>query len=235
MTLGKLVNICGDVGEIDNVAEGTIKALTAGNMMMFDRKTMSGIEAVPTARLMIACNNLPRFRDRSQGIWRRAMISPWRIAIPRHERIKNMDKAEWWEATGERSGMFKWALLGLARLRQQGGFTDSVVMDQAKEEYQLDSNPAKQFLLENLVAEEGAPLIKSTWIYQRYRNWAISGGYHPLSERPFGKELARAFPETKKIRRGRRDGRVYCYTNLAIAEGVVPWEEQNGAFFDGTY
>jgi len=40
-TLGKLANICGDVGELDKVAEGHIKQFTDGNPMQFERKNFA--------------------------------------------------------------------------------------------------------------------------------------------------------------------------------------------------
>ncbi|MEX2025863.1 MAG: phage/plasmid primase, P4 family, partial [Pirellulaceae bacterium] len=119
-TLDRLANICGDAGELDKVAEGHIKAFTAGNPMSFGRKYLSAIERTPTARLIMAVNNRPRFSDRSDGVWRRMLLVPWRIQIGQEERIPNMDKPWWWERQGELPGMLLWAIRGLARLRQQG-------------------------------------------------------------------------------------------------------------------
>jgi putative DNA primase/helicase len=73
-TLGKLANIASEVGEIDRVAEGLLKSFTAGDRMMFDRKGIDPIEAMPTARLVLATNNRPRFSDRSGGLWRRLLL-----------------------------------------------------------------------------------------------------------------------------------------------------------------
>ena len=67
MTLGKLANIAAEVGDLDKAAEGVLKAFTAGDRMDFDRKGIPGIEAYPTARLVLATNNRPRFSDRSSG------------------------------------------------------------------------------------------------------------------------------------------------------------------------
>ena len=90
MTLGKLVNICGDTGELDKAAEGFIKQFTGGDKMYFDRKCISGIETKPTARLLVVTNNLPRFSDRSDGIWRRILLIPWRVTIPENEQDKRL-------------------------------------------------------------------------------------------------------------------------------------------------
>lgn len=230
MTLGKLVNICGDAGELDQVAEGTLKAFTAGNTMMFDRKGLPGLTCTPTARLMIACNNLPRWKDRTDGVWRRVLLVPWQITIGPRERVKNMDKPWWWLASGECPGILNWALVGLNRLRKQGCFSDCEAMNRALEDYKCEVNPAKRFLLDHMAGSLSGHPLKAAYVYRRYREWCAAGGYMPLSERSFGRELFRAFkPTAKKIRRGERDGRMYCYTGVDFQEGILSAEEYSDA------
>lgn len=231
-TLGKLVNICGDAPEMDAVAEGTLKAFTSGNPMLFDRKGTPGIMATPTARLMIACNNLPRFRDRSQGIWRRAMIVPWRVTISENERVRNMDKADFWIQSGELPGIFRWAVLGLARLKENGGFTKSQVMQARKEEYQLEANPTKSFLVEYLEENSSSYPVRSSFLYSLYRKWASESGFYPLSSTQFGKEILRQFPSIQRTKRGPRLDRSYCYTGIAYQDGVISSEEWSNAYIE---
>src|SRR5262249_19280874 len=94
-TLGKLANIASEVGEIDKAAEGTLKAFTSGDRMTFDRKGIAPVEAMPTARLVLATNNRPRFTDRSGGLWRRMLLMPFQVEIQAHERVYGMDKPAW--------------------------------------------------------------------------------------------------------------------------------------------
>lgn len=217
-TLGKLVNICADVGELDKVAEGYLKSFTSGDTMFFDRKGISGIDCTPTARLMIACNNRPRINDRSQGVWRRLKIIPWLVQIDADERIKNMDKAWWWEQSGELPGILNWALVGLDRLKHQLGFTVTDLGQTAANEYQAETNPAKAFLLDHLEqADDSQKKIASSELYKFYSLWCQENGYRPLSEVHFGKEILRAFKQTKKIRGGPRGYRKNFYTHLVFS------------------
>src|SRR5205807_310610 len=124
-TLGKLANICAEVGELDKAAEGYLKAYTSGDAMQFERKYESSFSAMPTARLVLATNNPPRFSDKSDGVWRRLILLPLNVTIAEEERVYGMDKREWWEASGELPGILNWALEGFDRLRLQGGFTRS--------------------------------------------------------------------------------------------------------------
>src|SRR5262249_55386409 len=76
-TLGKLVNIASEVGELRSVAEGQLKAFISNDTMSFEPKGKDHLCCRPTAKLMVMCNKLPEIADRSGGIWRRLMILPF--------------------------------------------------------------------------------------------------------------------------------------------------------------
>jgi P4 family phage/plasmid primase-like protien len=126
-TLGKLANIASEVGELDKAAEGYLKSFTSGDPMQFERKHKPSFSATPTARLVLATNNRPRFSDKSTGVWRRMILMPFHVKIEDDDpsRVTGMDKPWWWVESGELPGIFKWALDGLRRLIEQGRFTKS--------------------------------------------------------------------------------------------------------------
>ncbi len=226
-TLGKLVNISSDAGELDKVCEGFLKAFTSGDTMFFDRKGVSGLDVQPTARLLVACNNRPRFTDRSSGIWRRMLLIPWQIQIASDDpsRIRNMDKATWWEASGELPGIFLWALVGLDRLRNQHGFTTSKMLTEAIEDYQSESNPARAFLRE-CFCERNGERISTKVVYKIYSTWCVEHGYRPLNERHFGREVTRVYRGCEKIRTGSDGSRKYEYKNLSITAEMAEESKQ---------
>jgi P4 family phage/plasmid primase-like protien len=193
-SLGKLANVCAEIGEIDKTAEGTLKQYTSGDPMHFNRKGIAPIEARPTARLLLATNNPPRFSDKSGGMWRRLLLVPFGV-VPLSSRVPGMDKCSWWERSGELPGILNWARVGLARLKEQGRFTVPAACRAALEEHRLESNPARAFLLENYRADpEGT--VKVPELYRAYVNWCGENGHqHRLSRIPFSREIRRAFPD----------------------------------------
>lgn len=223
-TIGKLLNAAGDCGDLDKTAEGFLKSFTAGDRMYFDRKGVAGINCTPTARLMIACNNRPRFSDRSDGIWRRMLVVPWMVEISKERRIKGMDKIAWWQASGELPGIFNWAVEGLARLRVQRGFTESEVMNRSLLEYKEEMNPARSYLQQNL-EENASGLVRASEVYRIYRKWTEENGYHPLSERQFGKEVKRVFRKANRIHRGPREERYWAYEGIQFSQEEVCGEK----------
>ena len=219
-SIGKLLNAAGDCGDLDKAAEGTLKSFTAGDRMYFDRKGISAICCTPTARLMIACNNLPRLSDRTEGIWRRMLMIPWRVWITEDEQIKGLDKVEWWNKSNELPGIFLWALRGLARLRRQGGFSESETMREAIEEHKNDANPTRFFLQQN-IEENASGLVQTSEIYRIYKKWMEENGYRSLSERPFGKEVKRIFRKSDRIRQGTRADRYWAYEGIQFSQEEV--------------
>jgi len=214
-TLGKLVNVCADVGEIDRVAEGLLKSFTSGDTMFFDRKHVKGLSCIPTARLVLCWNNRPRLADKSDGIWRRMLLVPWRIEVSEKERTPNMDKPWWWEKSGELPGIFRWAIIGLHRLRNQGRFTDSKLSDEASEDYRNESNPAREFLRDHFVTSESS--IRCSMVYHFYCLWCKQTGHEPMGDRMFGREVKRAFRGVSRDRARAGEALQWRYKGLSFA------------------
>jgi putative DNA primase/helicase len=195
MTLGKLANISYDTGKIGESAEATIKQFTGGDRMYFDRKGVPGIHAYPTARVILATNHEPRFEDRSSGIWRRMIVVPFNVSIPKDRQDPQLAA----KLKAELPGILNWSVDGLRRLRAHGQFTIPSASQAAWEEFRQDSNPANEFLTSRYSQGEGDPIGCST-IYDEYRDWCRVKQLRALDATSFGKEVRKAFP---KVSRGR--------------------------------
>ena len=188
--------------------------------MTFNRKNLPLFEAVPTARLVMATNTLPRFADRSNGVWRRMLLLPLSAVITQGEKVAGMDQASWWsDRPDELSGILLWALLGLARLIQQKEFTEPAAMLKAIGEYQLECFPARKFLTDAYEVNESGE-VSTHESYLLYRKWCDDHGYRQQSSGQFGKEIRKAFPAVKEKRWViRHDGtRGPGYTGIEVRE-----------------
>jgi P4 family phage/plasmid primase-like protien len=213
-TLGKLANIATECSEMDNAAEGILKAFTSGDPMQFEVKHKQPFSAIPTARFMMSANNRPRFKDGSSALWRRMMIVKFDQTISQEERVYGMDNPRWWEQSGELPGIFWWAVLGLHRLRSQWAFTESTKSKEAIQEYREETNPARSFLFECCEAADPSAVVFSKELYEGYCKWCRANGYHPFGEMRFGKEVKRTFPGTDRKRVSTRGERPWYYTGL---------------------
>ena len=215
-TLGKVVNATNESSHvIEEEAETILKAFVAGDRFTFERKFKEPIHAVPTAKVMIATNALPRFTDKTEGIWRRILLVPFDRTIPEDRQIKGLAQ----EIIGkELAGILNWALDGLSRLNRQNGFT---IPDKSKilmEEYRQDADPARAFLSERYTFSPNAYGESTDTAYSAYRDFCIANGYQAMNERNFGRQVRRIFPGVERKRSGPRGGQKYIYAGLVVRE-----------------
>lgn len=195
--VGKRANIAEEIGECDKAAEGLLKQLVTGSPVTIERKYGDPFLLRNRARLTFATNVLPRFADRSNGIWRRMLILPFSQVVPEEKRDRRYLDPEWWVESGELPGVFLWALEGLRRLRARGRFNEPVECRKIREDYKRDANPATTFLRDNCTQE----IISSTpspALYKAYAAHVKEQGHHALSEPLFAREVRRCFPLAEK-------------------------------------
>src|SRR5262249_51515008 len=142
-----------EIGALDKASEGYLKQYVDGSPMTFNRKHRDHVTARPTARLTFATNNLPRFHDHSDGIWRRLLLLRFRVQIADAEKVPGMDKPQWWHNARELPGIFNWAAEGLQRLKCRGDFKVPEVCRAELAKYREDCNPAHTFLTEHFEAD----------------------------------------------------------------------------------
>jgi P4 family phage/plasmid primase-like protien len=215
-TLGKLINIEADAGQITQKGEAYIKSFTGGDRLQFEMKYKHPVSALPTARLIIGTNTLPEFQDRSSGIWRRMILVPFRVQIPEEERDRDLTN----KLKTELPGVLNWALEGLRRLYSQGCFTQPAICRDALSQYRTESNSARLFLSESYASEKLAS-VECRNVYARYTLYCSLYGYDRLNQGEFGKEIRRVFPDVQKKRETTGD-RDYRYHDIAYIGGEEP-------------
>lgn len=198
--VGKLANIVEEISDVDKVAEGVLKALVSGSTISAERKHGDQFDFTPTAKLTFAGNTLPRFKDRTDGIWRRLILVPFKEKfLDETTRDTSLVDPNFWRNSGELPGILNWAIEGLAMLRKQGSFTEPQSSKDAKIAYKLDCNPADSFLRENCEFDKkDSDKCFAGDLYRAYRDYCVSGGFSPLNSRNFAAEVKKAFPNTKQ-------------------------------------
>lgn len=215
-TIGKVANIAGDVGSIQGPEEAILKRYTGGDKVTMQRKNISEIAVRPSAKLMFAWNERPKFRDKSFGLWRRMILIPLNRRIPDDSRNKEMVSPRYW--LNEAGGIMNWALIGLGRLLQQGGFSRCRVVDEALSDYRTEVNPVLEFF-QDFVEVNSEESIKSDLLYKLYQNWCEASGHRAMNSRGFGKQV---LSQTKAERVQKRDSgfRVWAYQGIGLTEAA---------------
>jgi putative DNA primase/helicase len=187
--LGKLANIAGEIQGAGHIAEERLKQISGHDSISVNVKYGSNIEAKIPARLMFATNDVPEFKDRSKGLWRRLIIVPFNWEVP----VEKADPSLADKLIQELPGIFNRALAGLYRLTEQGAFTQPKVTVEATTVYQAESNPARRFLMNQTFHDEGSS-VSTLEVYQKYRLWCQQEGCtnNQILGRPqFSKEVSR--------------------------------------------
>jgi len=211
-TLGKMLNVTTEgVGLIEELAETTLKSFTSGDRMTFERKFKEAVSDTPTAKVMIATNDLPRFNDKSQAIWRRILLIPFDKTIAEDKQIETLAE----ELKRELPGILNWVLEGLRNLNAAGRFTVPENNKSMLEQYRQDANPARAFLLESYTTADNGECIGCEILYRAYAEWCKGRNYHPLADRTFGKEVRRVFPNIERVRPGSGNSRDWMYAGIA--------------------
>lgn len=147
--LGKTLNQTGDASDLDRISEGMIKSITGGDPVTIDRKNKDPITDVLPVKFMMNCNQMPMFKDQSEGIWRRMLVLDWK-PIPEAKVIKDYHKVLIDE---EISGIFNWALEGFHRVRKQG-FTRQGVLITSMDAARASIQPEQSFFEESIGYDE---------------------------------------------------------------------------------
>lgn len=153
---------------------------------------------LPT-RFLILSNELPRFGDASGAIAHRFIVLTMQKSWLGRE---NTNLTE--ELTEELPGILNWALAGLARLNQQGRFTEPASSVDAVLAMKDDASPMSAFIRE--VCEVGAGYeVQVDDLWKAWRNWCEDNGRdRPGTKQAFGRNLQAVVPQVSVYRP--RDG-----------------------------
>lgn len=129
--MGKLLNTCSDVAP--NAFSGDIfKRIASGEPISSKTLYKDVVTITDYGRMIFCLNELPRTNDRSDGYFRKFLIVPFKVQIPK-------SRIDPWLAqkivSKELPGIMNWVLDGMRRLTKQQGFTKSELCRKELEKY----------------------------------------------------------------------------------------------------
>jgi P4 family phage/plasmid primase-like protien len=198
------VNICGELatdvgrGQLYQI-EGEFKNAVSGGEIEYEQKNKDKYFATCRSRFIMATNSLPTFVDKSDGIWRRLRVIPFKEQIPDAEKDINLAAKI---VASEMPGILAWALDGLAMVIKQGVVTDSKEGEKIKDEHRAGCDHEQQFLAQHYKHGGEMSRVKAKDMYEKYREWMVENGYKPLGAGKFYGRVTDIFPfsEYKTLR-----------------------------------
>lgn len=166
------------------LAESVIKTVTGGEPFPARAMYREPFEFIPAWKLIISCNRKPQIRGDDRGIWRRTLVVPWPVSIPKADMDQHLgDKLK-----AEASGILNWCLRGWEDWVLHGLSPPKAVLD-AVEEYRLNSNPFGAWFDTCCTLDDGGK-EPSQRLYESYKGWVAESGFEPMSRTAFGRALS---------------------------------------------
>lgn len=188
---GKRLNVVSELPGTDVQDGDRFKQVVAGDAVTAERKYEAPFTLVPEAGHVFACNELPGTRDQSRGFWRRFAVIPCTRSFTADEEVKDIDRIV---IGAELAGIAAWALEGAARLQREGQYTTPKASEEAKADWQEDSDQVRQWVKARCtVLPKGTLAWRETGLdklYADYRSWAQANGHTPLASAKLGARLA---------------------------------------------
>lgn len=137
------------------------------------------------AKLIFNCNELPKDVEHTNAFFRRFLIIGFDVTIPEENQDKQLANKI---IENELSGVFNWILQGLDRVLEQKNFSKCEAIDNARSNYELQSDSVKLFIddFEYLTSSEYTS-IKT--LYDQYKVFCLDDGYRPVKKSNLMKRL----------------------------------------------
>ena len=183
----KIFNLGDDISSNYIDETDILKKVVTGEAMVVEEKGKQGKSESYNITLIFTANKIPRVKDPTGAVLRRAMIlmftNNFSVGSPeRDERI--LEKIR---GTEEKEGLLRLAIEGLKRLSERGYFEENEEIRKNLMEFDLDNNPIKAFDLDMKLSQSNKWYIGKTTkeVYRQYDHWCMDNDIRSLSRRNF--------------------------------------------------
>lgn len=184
MIANKLVNYASEInGKLET---SYFKKMVSGEPVSARLPYGRPMELTQYAKFIFNCNELPKDVEHTNAFFRRWVIIPFDVTIPKDEQDNELHNKI---IDAELSGVFNWVLEGLQRLLLQKKFTKSIAIQKAVEQYELESDSVQMFFTESDYKNSATEFSKLKDLFFEYRSYCIECGYVACSLKTFSKRL----------------------------------------------
>ncbi|MBS1164163.1 MAG: hypothetical protein H6R00_188 [Proteobacteria bacterium] len=165
--------------------ESMVKSLTSGEPILIRRMREEFIEIYPTFKLIVSGNHRPDIRGGDDGIWRRVLLVPFEVQIPKDQVDRQLPEKLW----AERSGILNWLLQGALSYLEEGLKVPDAVRS-ATEDYREQSDPYGAFLKGAcLVSGQDDDIATPGELYAAFKRFCERQGFFCVSVSTFNKAI----------------------------------------------
>ena len=215
--IGKLANICPDLPSTHLTETSAFKAITGGDDLGAEYKYREAFEFRPYCRLVFSANHVPRSGDASHAFFRRWLVVPFEQTFEPGEQLPREELDATLSAPRELSGVLNRALDALPRVRREG-FTESVSMREAWEEFRAMTDPVSVWLAQNTV-EAAEAFVPKDALAKAYNEFCDKVGRPGMNKKGFGRAVKRAFPQIEDGQKSVAGKMTWCWLGIGLKSG----------------
>lgn len=187
----KLLNLCNELDGKFSIS--TFKQLVAGDTISVRKLYEEERDMYKYAKLLFSANSLPN-AEKSEAYYDRFLLVPFTRCFKGEARDESLEHKI---VEAEADGVLSWVIEGAKRLMTQGKFSHAQEMDEALEQYKVESDSVKSFLDENNYVPDNQEIISLQRLFDEYNSYCKNSNYHPCSKTTFSKRFE-AFGIRKK-------------------------------------
>ncbi|PEK83556.1 DNA primase [Bacillus cereus] len=178
--------------EGQQLSEALVKQITGGEKMSARFLRQEYFEFTPEFKVFFTTNHKPIVKGSDEGIWRRIMLIPFTVTIPK-EKI-DYDLSD--KLAKEMPGVLRWAVEGCMKWQTEGLRAPEAVKA-ATAEYREDMDILAPFIDENCTVNSSVR-IEAKSLYENYTKWCYQNNELELKNRAFYRQLEiRGFKKEK--------------------------------------
>jgi putative DNA primase/helicase len=175
MTRNKLANFCKDLENNLQLDTGITKAAVSGQKVVSNEKYKGQINMDFTAKIIIACNELPYIQNASVSVKRRFHVLPFYKVFSEKEQDKDLIN----KLKKEAEDIFSWAVKGYRNLKKRGKFEVPNRCEYSMDNYLKNNDSVQTWIDENELIKENSR-AKKTDLKKDYIAWCKESGLRPL-------------------------------------------------------
>ena len=182
--VAKMANITEETPRGAFIESSFFKDLVSGGEVEAHKMYHGPFKFKNTAKVIMACNELPSLEDISNGMRRRLLVIPFSRIFARSEQDPLLSM----KLEAESSGIFNWALTGLRRLNSNGWqFSDGTIIGDFFNTQLEDDNPMTDWIFENIEVDKTYEGDRVANLYDEYCLSVTRGT--PITKKKFTKVL----------------------------------------------
>jgi len=210
----RFFNLAGDISSKDLKETGMFKQLTGGDPISANRKYKNVVEFYNYAKMVFACNELPRVYDYSDGFWERWILMefPYKFVDKNVYDDANEKEKKFWKIKNpniideitspeEMSGFLNLALLGLFRLFEKKRFSYTIGTAEVKNKWIRKADSFMAFCMDCL-DEDYESIISKKELRKKYKDYCKKHKARGVSDVAIKATLQEMFGVSEEYVRG---------------------------------